>query len=92
MRRALSEILNDSVVGEIYDSVIGDGEGVLHELAALISDPGSKRQVVHPDVAFNSDSKILTCFVALQDITRDMGPTVFIPDTMDKVRRGGKGE
>ncbi|GMI35242.1 hypothetical protein TrCOL_g6734 [Triparma columacea] len=81
---ALSEILNDSVVGEVYDTIIGDGEGLVHELAALISDPGSKRQVVHPDVAFDSDSKILTCFVSLQDITRDMGPTVFLPGTMGK--------
>ncbi|GMH49254.1 hypothetical protein TrRE_jg6092 [Triparma retinervis] len=81
---ALSEILNDSVVGEIYDTIIGDGEGLVHELAVLVSDPGSKRQVIHPDVAFDSDSKILTCFVALQDITTEMGPTVFLPGTMGK--------
>uniref|UniRef100_A0A7S1TKN7 Uncharacterized protein n=1 Tax=Erythrolobus australicus TaxID=1077150 RepID=A0A7S1TKN7_9RHOD len=51
----------------------------LVELAALVSDPGSTRQPVHPDTAFRDTPSVYTCFVALQDVRPNMGPTLFIP-------------
>ena len=55
----------------------------LFELAALVSDPRSPRQPVHPDTPFRKGdgSSIMTAFVALQDVDEDMGPTSIIPKT-----------
>ena len=61
----------------------------LHELAALVSLPGSARQPVHPDTPmsfFDGDGggqspAIITTFCALQDIDESMGPTLFLPAT-----------
>jgi Phytanoyl-CoA dioxygenase (PhyH) len=83
----------------------GFDDPVLYELSTLISDPGSQRQVVHPDNPIlahaggdgasdegsnNNNNNgatapvLLTCFVALQDVTEDMGPTVYLPGTHTK--------
>jgi Phytanoyl-CoA dioxygenase (PhyH) len=90
----------------------GIDDPVLYELSTLISDPGSQRQVVHPDNPIlagggagraaedgasddgsnnnNNNNNgatapvLLTCFVALQDVTEDMGPTVYLPGTHTK--------
>jgi hypothetical protein len=64
-------------------SILGKDAG-LYELSCLISDPGSQRQVTHPDTpcsATNDEPVLYTCFIALQDITIDMGPTTWIPNT-----------
>ena len=45
---ALEESLCRSPVGATISSVFGDG-AILHELSCLMSDPGSQRQVIHPD-------------------------------------------
>ena len=57
----------------------GGGRARLCEFAALVSDPGSARQPVHPDTNYRRDRCVVTSFVALQDVAADMGPTVFIP-------------
>ena len=46
-----------------------------------MSDPGSQRQVAHPDTPWQEEPVLYTCFVALQDITPDMGPTTWLPKT-----------
>jgi hypothetical protein len=51
------------------------------ELSVLISDPGAPRQQLHPDNAYQEVCPLYTVFIALQDITVDMGPTVFLPRT-----------
>jgi len=51
-----------------------------------MSDVGSQRQVIHPDTPF-IDGKgpvLYTCFIALQDVTLDMGPTTWLPRTHTK--------
>jgi hypothetical protein len=127
---ALAQVLCRSPVGVLLESAFaGEGDGsdaggaaahaekadpVLYELSTLISDPGSQRQVVHPDnpmvgggagagagagglLAHGDDGAaassstatstppsppvLLTCFVALQDVTEDMGPTLYLPGT-----------
>lgn len=78
---ALRELLSDSsTLSKLLTSTVGD-DAVLYELATLISEPGSPRQPVHPDNPYQSEPPLLTCFVALQDIHLEMGPTYFLPKT-----------
>ena len=51
------------------------------EIAVMINEPGSTSQAFHPDYM---DMELKTCFIALQDVTEDMGPTQLIPNTNDK--------
>ena len=83
---ALNEVLVKSSIGNLVKSVLGD-KAVLYELSCLMSDPGSQRQVVHPDNPYiegQTDPTLCTCFIALQDITLEMGPTTWIPRTHTK--------
>jgi hypothetical protein len=64
----------------VLHSAIGD-DATLYELSVLISEPGSDRQPVHPDNPYQEDVPLITCFVALQDVSSNMGPTTFLPNT-----------
>lgn len=80
--KALDETLRVSPIGATISSIFGE-DAVLHEFSCLMSDPGSQRQVIHPDTPY-IDGKgpvLYTCFIALQDVTLDMGPTVWLPRT-----------
>jgi len=86
---ALSEVVlgHKGVMGHLIESMLGK-QAVLYELSTLISDPGSQRQYVHPDTPYGgaggageSEPVLFTTFVALQDVTLDMGPTLFLPRT-----------
>lgn len=86
---ALNEALRKSPVGGTLQSIFGDG-AILHEFSCLMSDVGSQRQVIHPDTPF-VDGKgpvLYTCFIALQDVTLDMGPTTWFPRTHTKEAHG----
>ena len=53
-----------------------------HELSSLISDPGSMAQPLHPDSPYYPVyAPLWTVFIALQDVTPNMGGTVCIPHT-----------
>jgi ectoine hydroxylase-related dioxygenase (phytanoyl-CoA dioxygenase family) len=85
--KSLQQILSKSSVRFAMEELLSP-EAVLYELSCLISDPGSQRQVVHPDNPYIQQGNmlphepiLLTCFVALQDIDMSMGPTVWIPKT-----------
>mmetsp|Transcript_17325 Transcript_17325/g.19765 ORF Transcript_17325/g.19765 Transcript_17325/m.19765 type:complete len:472 (-) Transcript_17325:621-2036(-) len=89
--QALYELLggdkssNVGAVGNVIESALS-ADSELYEFACLISDPGSDRQVIHPDIAHQGETQkrtgpLLTCFVALQDIDNDMGPSEFLPHT-----------
>jgi len=82
IERALKELLQeDGPICQVIRSVLGQN-AELYEWAALISDPGSDRQVIHPDIPYLSrDISILTCFISLQDIKADMGATIYLPKT-----------
>jgi ectoine hydroxylase-related dioxygenase (phytanoyl-CoA dioxygenase family) len=79
---ALHQIIRESPVGQTFQGLLSD-EAVLYELSCLMSDPGSQRQVVHPDTPFfaNKEAVLYTCFIALQDVRLDMGPTTWYPGT-----------
>ena len=78
--QALSRILLESPVGFTIESILGK-EALLREWSCLISDPQSQRQVVHPDTPWQTEPVLYTCFLALQDVTLDMGPTTWLPET-----------
>lgn len=81
----VTEVLGEGrPVATAIESVLGK-DAELYELSTLISDPGSKSQPLHPDILYQDTvHPILTCFVALQDIDDDMGPTVFMPKSANK--------
>jgi ectoine hydroxylase-related dioxygenase (phytanoyl-CoA dioxygenase family) len=64
----------------LYENLV-TSEGELYELAAVITDPGSKRQQVHPDLPFQEEAPLYVIFLALQDVTEEMGPTSFLMRT-----------
>lgn len=78
--KALASVLNDSAVGSIIQTLLGN-KAILYEWSCLMSDPSSNRQVLHPDTPYKEDAVLYTCFIALQDISLDMGPTTWIPET-----------
>lgn len=79
---ALREMLTGhSALGETLEAAAGGREAELWELGALISSPGAVAQIVHADVQWEPRPYIHTTFVALQPISRDLGPTRFVPYT-----------
>jgi len=80
---AMASILVESPVGSTLEKGLGKA-ALLREWSCLMSDPGSSRQVVHPDTPFQKGSDVpvlYTCFVALQDVSLEMGPTTWLPRT-----------
>lgn len=80
--KALHESLCQSPIGSTIESIFGS-DAILHEFSCLMSDPGSQRQNIHPDTPY-LDGKgpvLYTCFIALQDVKLDMGPTTWFPRT-----------
>lgn len=79
---ALNEVLRNSAAGQTISTILTEN-AVLYELSCLMSDPGSQRQVVHPDTPYieGKGPVLYTCFIALQDIRLDMGPTTWLPGT-----------
>lgn len=80
VRAAVKEIMEP--LTPVFGGLLGP-DAELFEMATVIADPGAPRQPMHPDtsVRLNEGAIITTCFVALQDVDEDMGPTVFIPRT-----------
>ena len=80
--KGLHQVLSKSPVGATFEALFGP-EAMLYEFSCLISDPGSDRQVLHPDtpVLEQRGASLYTCFVALQDVELNMGPTVWMPGT-----------
>ena len=46
-----------------------------------MSDSGASCQPIHPDSVFTELAPMYTIFIALQDITHQMGATIFLPRT-----------
>ena len=80
----LPELLGEgAVLGNLLSEVVGS-QGILQELACLISMPGSEQQPLHPDTYWTSTPSAYTAFVALQDVDEEMGPTIYLPGTHTK--------
>uniref|UniRef100_A0A7S2TLU8 Phytanoyl-CoA dioxygenase n=1 Tax=Lotharella oceanica TaxID=641309 RepID=A0A7S2TLU8_9EUKA len=81
-RRLLEAILHSSkATAQTYVGVLGRG-ATLVEFGVITSHPGAEAQDIHSDVEFDGDARcVFTTFVALQDISEDMGPTNIWPGT-----------
>lgn len=79
VRRALRELM-DGPLGESFEAACG-ADAELHELAALVAAPGAAPQPLHADTLWNADGCLYTSFVALQTVSREMGPTRFLRST-----------
>ena len=87
----LAESIVSQVIEHVFDSFGGQGnQATLWELNCFMSNSGARRQLVHADcvclepvVGLQEPAEpiLLTCFVALQDIDKTMGPTVWMPGT-----------
>lgn len=79
--RALEEMLGKSAgdegLGATLEELAGP-DAELWELGVIVTEPGAAPQPVHFDAA---ERCLYTAFVALQDVTYDMGPTHFWPGT-----------
>lgn len=59
---------NNSSLACLFEALLDGKEGVFHEFAALVSDPGAASQPIHPDSKYTQvPSPMWTVFVALQD-------------------------
>ena len=78
---ALQELLGkQGTLRALYEKLVTlDGE--FYELASVITDPGSIRQQVHPDLPFREEAPLYVIFLALQDVNEYMGPTTFLMKT-----------
>ena len=79
MSRAVRELLSSSV-GDTLLAACGP-DATLHELAALISSPGASPQPLHADTLWCEGGCLFTSFVALQPVSRELGPTRFLKRT-----------
>ena len=76
VRRALREVVCGSVGDALLDACGADAE--LHELAALVAADGAEPQPLHADTLWSEEVCLMTSFVALQPVSRYMGPTRFL--------------
>jgi len=79
---ALYELFGEekSILRSLYDELTGD-KGLLFDLGCMTTIQGSPRQPIHTDFPYSKDPPIYSVYVALQDVTASMGPTVFFPRT-----------
>ena len=94
MRSLLAACLHGSPPKRaLFDSLVGP-RGTLVELSALVTLPGAHMQDLHSDIPYNAlpaeedenstsapPCGLASVFVALQDIPRELGPTVILPGT-----------
>ena len=80
LMQSLDEMVGENaILGKIIENYLGLN-AELYEFATLFSDSGSERQVLHPDIpALSPPPPLLTCFIALQNVDCNMGPTTFVP-------------
>ncbi len=78
---ALQEILgSNGTLRPAYEALVSN-EGEFYELAGIITNPGSFRQMIHPDLPFQKTAPLYVVFLGLQDVTEEMGPTSFLVKT-----------
>ena len=63
----------------LIKQIVGEN-GLVEELAFMINDPGATYQTWHADTVYTpKTAKMYSFFIALEDITIDMGPTEIAP-------------
>ena len=76
LRGVAEAALREAVLnmGPVLEKVAGGNAAKLCEFAALVSDPGSTRQPVHPDTNYRRDRCVVTTFVACRMLSQTWGP------------------
>jgi len=70
-----------AVLAQLPDAT---AEAQLVEFSVLSTEPGADRQVLHPDARADAQhAPLFSLFVALQDVSPQMGPTTFVTRTHD---------
>lgn len=79
---AARELLSlDTPLGNLFAKTCDGADSQLYDFCALRTEPGAARQVVHSDTPHQNIPGLFCAFVALQDVTMEMGGTMFIPKT-----------
>ena len=65
----------------LFGETCDGADSQLYDFCALRTEPGAARQVVHSDTPHQEIPGLFCAFVALQDVTMEMGGTMFIPKT-----------
>ena len=82
---AMTSMLGKSTpLTNLFEALFEGSDAEFFEYAALVSDSGSLSQRIHSDTTHQTRCPVYTVFIALQDITKAMGPTLFIPGSHDK--------
>mmetsp|Transcript_20460 Transcript_20460/g.23477 ORF Transcript_20460/g.23477 Transcript_20460/m.23477 type:complete len:387 (-) Transcript_20460:222-1382(-) len=68
-------------LAELFRYMLDGGESQLYDFNVLRTEPGAARQPVHYDTPFQEIAPLYCAFIALQDVTPEMGGTLFIPRT-----------
>ena len=62
----------------LYEELVTK-KGEFYEVAGIITNRGSDRQMIHPDLPFQVKAcPLYVVFLALQDVSEEMGPTSFL--------------
>jgi len=69
---------SSTALNSLFSELFHGQDATLYEFAALVSDTGASSQRIHPDTSYQANCPLYTVFIATQDITRNMGPTLFI--------------
>eukprot|EP00746_Dinoflagellata_sp_MGD_P024212 gnl/MRDRNA2_/MRDRNA2_156774_c0_seq1.p1 gnl/MRDRNA2_/MRDRNA2_156774_c0~~gnl/MRDRNA2_/MRDRNA2_156774_c0_seq1.p1 ORF type:complete len:332 (-),score=58.33 gnl/MRDRNA2_/MRDRNA2_156774_c0_seq1:522-1484(-) len=75
LREALSGPL-----GVLMETAVGL-KAPLFDFAAMVSEKGASRQPMHADAPYQAKAPFFNVFIALQDVSIDMGPTLLLPRT-----------
>jgi hypothetical protein len=85
IQNAIKEMVSkDSNLGKLLLKLVGK-DSELFEVASFYTFPGSLNQVIHSDTIFTKKPVLFTITVALQDISLEMGPTLFLTRTHKKL-------
>ena len=78
LMNTMKSLLKDTLLGDALELLATD-EAELLELACFITKNSAMHQILHSDTLYSEKAVTYTCFIALQDINDEMGPTIFIP-------------
>lgn len=71
-----------TIMSQLFGTIC-DSE--LHDFCVLRTEPGAAGQVIHSDTPCQVIPGLFCAFIALQDITFDMGGTLFLPGTQEEL-------
>eukprot|EP00670_Eutreptiella_braarudii_P029878 CAMPEP_0174371300 /NCGR_PEP_ID=MMETSP0811_2-20130205/99292_1 /TAXON_ID=73025 ORGANISM="Eutreptiella gymnastica-like, Strain CCMP1594" /NCGR_SAMPLE_ID=MMETSP0811_2 /ASSEMBLY_ACC=CAM_ASM_000667 /LENGTH=505 /DNA_ID=CAMNT_0015517569 /DNA_START=117 /DNA_END=1634 /DNA_ORIENTATION=- len=79
---AVQRALGKGGLAMLFEEVATEN-AFLAELGVLVSEAGAIRQPIHPDTVSRGgpEQPIYSTFIAMQDVTPEMGPTSMIPGT-----------